>query len=144
MTYALAWPLQKALYATLIADPTLISLVGEGHFYDEPPHGESDETPDNAYVVIGDEAVTPWDTKTERGAIHTFDVIIYTQQRGYSLAKQIAGRISDLLETEPLTLARGRIINLNFENSVTAREDQGLSRQITLTFRAVLEDTSLL
>ena len=136
MTMVLAAPLQTALFARLTSAPELASL--NGRIYDDAPHQSADVA--DAYVTIGDESVVAWDTATDKGAIHSLVIRIYSPVRGFLTSKQIAGAVCDVLCDNELTLSRGRVVTQQFIRAETRREEQGALRRIDLTFQFVLED----
>lgn len=136
MTMVLAAPLQTALFSRLTTAPELAAL--NGRIYDDAPHQSADAT--EAYITIGDESVSPWDTATGTGAIHDVVIRIYSPVRGFLTSKQIAGSICETLCGADLALNRGRVITQQFIRAETRREEQGALRRIDLTFRFVIED----
>ncbi|MEM8596480.1 MAG: DUF3168 domain-containing protein, partial [Pseudomonadota bacterium] len=80
MTYALAWPLQEAVYTVLTAAPEVTALAGT-HLYDAAPPvgGAAEDLP--LYAVIGDETVQDWSTADGCGAEHLFTVSVYAAER---------------------------------------------------------------
>lgn len=135
MTYAVAQPLQAAVFTALQSDPALTTLVG-GHVYDAVPQGTLPDT----YVRIGAETVTDASDGTGAGAMHRFIVSVITTAPGFSAIKEVAGAVSDALHDADLPLSRGRLIFLKFERAVASREDAGASRQVDVRFRARVED----
>lgn len=136
MTMVLAAPLQTALFARLTSAPELALL--NGRIYDDAPHQSADDA--EAYLTIGDESVTAWDTATDRGATHTIVIRVYSPVRGFLTPKQIAASVCEALCDDALSLSRGRVVTQQFIGAETRREEQGALRRIDLTFRFVLED----
>lgn len=140
MTYALAEPLQTAVYSALIADVALTALVGTD-IYDAPLPLETGIAP-SEYVMIGAEQVTNSGSKTENGAIHDLTVSVHSNSDGFAKSKQIAGAICDVLLDAQLNMSRGKLVYLRF---LKARADAGkppTKRTIALRFRAYVEDSS--
>lgn len=137
MTFALSWPLQKAVYASLRADPEIAALVGD-RVFDEPPQRDPgcDQGP---LILIGDDAAEAWGAGADEGAAHVLDVAVVSSARGFAEAKRIAGAICDALR-DPLPLERGRVVSTTFMTGRTARPQGGGVRRIDLRFRVVLED----
>ncbi|HUF56380.1 MAG TPA: DUF3168 domain-containing protein [Thermohalobaculum sp.] len=139
MTYALSWPLQRAIYDTLAADPTLTALLG-GRIYDAPPPFEADAAPDAIWVTLGDERVDDWSTKDSSGAVHMLAIAVHAPQRGFGEAKDVAGVISDVLTGAALAPERGRVVHVGFVSGRTRRSDNDLMRRVELRFRVLVED----
>ena len=133
MTMAMAAPLQTALYDRLVVLPAL-----GGRVFDDAPHQSADVG--GAYVTLGDETVAPWDTATDKGAIHAVRVRVYSPVRGFLPAKALAADVVAALDDAPLTLSRGKVITQEFTGAETRREELGALRRIDLTFRIVIED----
>ena len=136
MTYALSPALQSAVYAELVADPGLTSILGTD-IYDALPPGVLP----SIYALIGPETVRDRSDMTGRGADHDFTVSIVTDGAGFATAKAAAGAVSDALNGADLGLSRGRLVGLRFVKATAARRGSGEQRQITLTFRARVEDS---
>lgn len=135
MTYALAQPLQAALYQRLSSDPVLLALTG-GHVYDQLPTGPVP----SLYLTLGPEVARDRSDKTGRGSEHDLTLSIVAAATGFSAAKTAAAAASDALLGEPLMLARGRVVGLSFLRAQARPRGQGETRQIDLTFRARVED----
>lgn len=135
MSYALSAPLQAAVFQSLSADPVLQALLGDAIF-DQMPAGR---LPD-LYISIGPERVTDASDKLGVGAWHRFNVFVITATSGFAQAKQVAGRVSDILHDADLSLSRGRLVGLRFERAAAKRIGAGNRRQIDLSFRARVED----
>lgn len=136
MSYEFAASLQRAVYGRLAADPEMIALVGAA-IHDAPLDPQDDAAPD--YVTLGEESVRANDTKTSRGAIHDFSVVVHSGRDGFDTVKRIAGAVCASLMNAPLELEAGRVVGLRF---LQARADRGRSpekRRVALRFRAVVD-----
>lgn len=139
MTYALALPLQQAIYTTLTSNGPLAVLV-EGRVYDAPPHGSTGPDPTLDYVTLGEERVRADGSKDCLGAVHDFTVEVHSGHDGFSKAKAIAGSVCDALIDAPLPLSRGTLAGLRFLGAQALRARRPNRRRIVLRFRAVVED----
>ncbi len=135
MSYGVSHALQGAVFQALVADTALGALVGNA-IYDAPLPGGLP----SLYVVIGPEKAKDASDKTGRGAEHEFSIEVISDAAGFSSAKAAAGAVSDVLIDAELSLSRGRLVSLGFVKAVAERTNGDL-RQITLTFRARVEDT---
>ncbi|MEM8843364.1 MAG: DUF3168 domain-containing protein [Pseudomonadota bacterium] len=140
MTYALAWPLQEAVYQLLSGDAALGALVGG--IYDAAPQQVSDAADEGLYVTLGDEVAEDWRTASDAGALHTVTVSIHAPRRGFAEAKRAAGVISDLMAGAMPALSRGQIVQILFIDARTARAENDALRRIDLRFRVTIEDTA--
>lgn len=137
MTYALAWPLQRALFALLSGDPAVTAETG-GRIHDAAP--DRSEGPAGLHVLIGEERAADWSTATDAGAEHRVTISVVAEGEGYGPAKRAAAAICDAIAPEALSLERGRVVTARFLAARTARERKGAVRRIDLTFRIVVED----
>ena len=130
MTYALSAALPSAVYARLT------DQITDTPVYDALPTG----TLPALYITLGPEVVRDRSDQTGHGADHDFSVTIATETAGFAAAKLAAAQVSDALLDTVLTLTRGRIVSLNFLRATASRVDGSSVRQITLIFRARVED----
>lgn len=137
MTYALAHPLQAAIFGALSNDPTLTGLVGSA-IYDAVPSGVLPPL----YVTLGQELAVDKSDQTGAGAEHELNISVVTDSAGFSSAKEAAAAISDALVGADLTLARGTLVALNFHKAKAARVGTGDQRRIDLTFKARVDDSA--
>lgn len=136
MSYALAGPLQVAVYQILSAEPALAALVGTA-IYDGLPPGTVPET----YVSLGDEVVRDRSDRDGAGALHRFTVSVISEAQGFATAKAAAAAICDALDAAAPVLSRGRVVGLGFERATAKRSGStGQGRRIDLIFRARVED----
>ncbi|MDQ7080120.1 MAG: DUF3168 domain-containing protein [Paracoccaceae bacterium] len=135
MSYGMAAALQQAVFARLSADVALQAVVG-GDVYDSLPTGTLPTT----YVLLGEEDARTRGDVTARGAEHEFMVGVFSDAAGFAIAKQAAVAVSDALVDAPLSLARGRLVSLDFLRARARRGRAPGARRIELWFRARLDD----
>ncbi|WP_430448288.1 DUF3168 domain-containing protein [Rhodophyticola sp.] len=135
MSYGMTAALQTAVYAALAGDAVLDGLVG-GAIYDALPPGPVPPI----YVSLGPERVRDRSDKTGDGALHDFSVTVFSEQAGFQTAKEVAARVSDILDRAELTLARGRLSGLLFTRARARRTTGG--REIEIWFRAHVDDAA--
>jgi hypothetical protein len=135
MSYAVAAALQKAIYDRLTGDTGVAALVGDS-VYDALPDGALPAL----YVVLGAEDVRDASDKTGGGAEHRLVISVVTERAGFAAAKAVAAAVSDALVDADLSLARGRLVALNFAKARAMRVGTGSIRQINLTFNARVAD----
>ncbi len=138
MTYALAWPLQRAVYHRLATDLAVSALVGD-RIHDAPPPETAPGT--GPYLTLGDETAKDWSTQTDRGAEHVIAITVHAPAEGFAEAKRVAAAVSDALLRGELALDRGHLVCIGFLGAETRRAEGGRLRQIALRFRVLLEDT---
>lgn len=138
MTYALSADLQAAVYRRLSGDSDIIALVGTAAVFDAPPGPGLGAAPSD-YVTLGEESVRPNDTKTSRGALHDFSVVIHSARDGFGFGKRVAGAVCECLIDAPLEIEAGRLVGLRFLQARAERDGAPEKRRVTLRFRAVLD-----
>lgn len=136
MSYAMAAPLQSAVFQALSGDAALAALVG-GAVYDAMPPGPAPAT----YVTLGPEDSRDRSDCSGPGAVHRLVVSVITDSPGFHGAKQVAAAVSDALHGAALTLSRGALVDLTFYRARAKIESGGATRRIDLTFRARVDDT---
>ena len=135
MSYGMAAALQAAIWQHLSGDAGLTALLG-GAIFDAAPQGV---VPD-LYVVLGPEDARARGDGTAPGAEHRVTVSVVSAGAGFLAAKQVAGTVSDALESAAPVLDRGRLVSLNFLRARARRSQDGQLRRIDLTFRARVDD----
>lgn len=133
MSYAITAALQSAVYGALVGDTVLDGLVN-GAIHDALPPGPVPPV----YVSLGPERVRDRSDKTTGAARHDFSVTVISEQSGFQVAKEVAARVSDILDGADLTLSRGRLSRLLFTRARARRTSQG--REIEIWFRAFVDD----
>ena len=125
--------LQRALFAKLSADSTLMSLVG----------GVYDNVPQNTplpYVIIGDgtQVIRPAD-----GLVISecqLEIHVYTDSGGRKSALEILNRLHALLHLGTLSLTGFQLISLRAEQAATLLAEQGAQFKGTMhLFVAIAE-----
>lgn len=134
MSYQIAAALQGAVYQRLVGDAALQGLTG-GAIYDAVPPGEKPAS----FVVLGPEQVRDASDATGQGAEHRLVVSVHSTAAGFLDAKEVAGRVAELLVDAPLVLTRGRLVGIGFLRARALRTENGDARRIDLTFRARVE-----
>ncbi len=135
MSFAMAGPLQEAIFQHLAADPGLQALVGAA-IYDEVPPG----LPPGTYVVLGDEQTRDASDRDGAAALHELTISVVSDAAGFRTAKAVAAAVSDALEGASLVLSRGRLVGMWFVKARARRAGQGDVRRIDMRFRARTED----
>jgi hypothetical protein len=135
MTYAMTAALQAAVYGRLVADPGVQAVVG-GNVFDAAPGGALPET----YVVMGEETVAGRHDASGAVARHDLVVSVLSDAAGFATAKAAAAAVSAALDGAALTLSQGRLVDCRFRRAKAKRGTSPGSRQVDLTFRALVED----
>lgn len=132
MTYALAAPLQAAVFQRLSGNAAL----GAVPIFDAPPEGSAPAI----YVAFGPEDVRDRSDKTGRAARHRVALSVVGDGGGFHALKQTAAAVETALSGAPLTLSQGRVVSLRFERARARRDRNGTRRTVEMTFNALLDD----
>jgi hypothetical protein len=131
-----AWELQKAIYATLIADAPLVALLGGTRIYDDVPRGAA-----FPYVTFGPSTARDWSTGTESGSEHLLTLRVWSKAGGEKEVHLVLDAIRAALHEASLTLTGHRLVSLRHETSDATREPDGETYHGTARFRALTEPT---
>jgi hypothetical protein len=129
-----AGSLQKALFAALTADATLLVLLGGPRIYDDVPQASA-----FPYISFGPLTARDWSTATDTGSEHAITLNVWSQAKGRAQVHEIMAAARDALHGQSLTLDGHRLINLRHELSDARRSSDGETYHGTARFRAVTE-----
>lgn len=131
-----AWSLQQAIFAKLIGDTTLTTLLGGPRLYDGAPQGSA-----FPYLTFGQSTARDWSTATDDGNEHILTLHVWSRARGASQTQAIMDAIRAALHDQPLDVDGHRLVNLRAEFSDSRRDPDGETTHGTVRFRAVTEPT---
>ena len=126
--------LRAAIHDALIADASLLSVLGGPKIYDEPPRAAA-----FPYVTLGEARITDFSTGSEAGEEHQLTLHAWSRQGGHKEAHIIAGALLQALDDAALALADHALINLRFSVADVRREADGRTYHALVRFRAVTE-----
>jgi hypothetical protein len=129
--------LQKAIHARLMADATLVTIMGTPRIHDEAPQRTA-----FPYVTSASSTLRDYSTGTEAGHEHLVTLNVWSRAAGRKEAHAIMLAIRNALHDATLTLEDHRLVNLRHELSEVRREEDGDTIRGTLRLRAVTEPTS--
>jgi hypothetical protein len=127
------WALQQALYGALTGDAGVAALVSTRIFDDVPRDAAL------PYIVIGEDEESDWSTVTESGSEHSLTLHVWSRAAGYKEIKQICDAVRGALDGAAPPVSGFYLIDLRFENTRTARQNDGRTYHAIMRFRAVLE-----
>ena len=136
MPTAASTALRAAIHDALAADAALVSLLGGGKVYDEPPRGAV-----FPYVTLGETRIADFSTGDARGQEHALTLHAWSRQGGHKEAHLLAGALLQALDDAPLTLSEHRLVNLRFAVADVRREADGRTYHALVRFRAMTEPT---
>ena len=132
MNAALA--LQRAMRNALLADTTLVGLLGGAHIFDEVPRGEPP-----LHVVFEMIETRDWSTVSGKAHEHFVTIEVVTNARSRALAQSICNAIEAVLDQAALTLEGHKLINLRLAFWSVSRRKSSENFGATLRFRAATE-----
>ena len=127
-------PVQAAVLQLLTADATLDALITG--VYDYLP----EETP-FPYVMVGEATESPVNAHDRYGRHTVVTLHVWSQYRGYAQALRIGGRVTALLDHQPLTVAGldHVVTRYEFSQTLTDPEAPGNIRHVVLRYRVVTQ-----
>lgn len=124
--------LQKAVYAALTEDATLMAMVSG-------VHSHVPERTAFPYIVIGEGVVKDHSTKTGEMEEITATVFVFSRARGSKETLDIMARVKELLDDAALVLTGYSLVYLRFVNAEVTQAREVLTWQGVLTFKALVE-----
>lgn len=106
MASHISWVLQKAIVERLQNDDDLIQKINKRVYDVTPPN------PVFPYVVLGQDTIKAWNSKTSLGHDISFIIHIFTRNRSRMEMKDIIAKIIDALKLNPLYLEANLLIYL--------------------------------
>lgn len=131
MSYANAPALQSAIYNALSGDATLDGLVS-GAIFDMAPGGVVPAR----FVALGPEKVAVQTDASGCGAVHDFEVMVVSESDGFLALKEIAARVSEVLDGAALPMGTGALVSLAFTRAQALRRTTDDTRRVRMFFRA--------
>lgn len=129
-----SWSLQRAIYDVLVADATVLGLLGGPRIFDA--------VPDNSafpYLTLGQSTVTDWSTGSDTGEEHRLALNVWSRAAGRREAHEIMAALRLALHECELELVGHRLVSLRHESSDVRREADGITVRGAVRFRAVTE-----
>lgn len=131
--------IQVAIYQTLASDSTLMALVTG--VYDTAPQAlDAGAAANFPYVTIGEDTHVEWDTDTELGADVTVTIHVWSRDRGRKETKTIQGLIYGLLHRASLSISGYNLVGVDWLQSDSFLDTDGLTRHGVQTFRITVEE----
>ena len=127
------WEFQKAVYAQLTGDSTLMAMVTGVYDYVQ-------EETAYPYITIGNITGSEWTTLATSGVQVALTVEVFTRDRGRKTAADIIQRVHELLHDANLAVTGKTLVNLYFDSSDITLGRDGLSYQGNAVFKASIQD----
>ena len=100
-----------------------------------------DSVPDSGafpYVVIGDDSLLDFSTKTGAGIEAAALVQVFSRALGYSEAKTIAGQVVGALASASLNVTGFRVVSIDLDGMESFRD--GEDRRVVVRFKLKLQE----
>ena len=136
-----AFQLQKAIDATLIADSTLLALLGTGTSASIVANPVQ-SNPVFPYISFGESISNEWTTKTKNGAETTIDLHVFSQTGDQEQCAAILDRIHTLLHFADLTVSGNSLVFIiwdSFSTSMVDDTDERITFHGIIRFRAITQ-----
>ena len=131
--------IQAAIYSALSGDSTLMASV-TGVYDDVPQSGDPGDGSAFPYITIGEASHLEWDTDTELGADVTVTIHVWSRHRGRKEVKEIQGHIYRLLHRASLIISGYNLVGVDWIQSDSFMDADGLTRHGVQTFRITIEE----
>ena len=123
---------QTVIYDALSASTAVTDLVTG--IYDAVPQQEA-----FPYITLGEALHSEWDTYAEVGNNVSIVINTWSRERGRQETKQIQGEIYNTLHRATLTVSGYNIAGIDFEQSESFMDADGLTRHGVQSFRILIE-----
>lgn len=137
--------LQQALF-TQLNNTALTNLLSSAHvgvaiFSDVPDVDDGQPDADFPYVVIGNDTITPFDTKDNVGGNALVQVDAYSRSTSKLQIKTISDAIDARLRRQPLTMAGVTHITTELESNNLIRDQDGRTMRAIILYRVMWLNT---
>ena len=130
---------QDAIYDALTGNSSLMARI-KGVYDSVPQATDPGSSAAFPFVTIGEDTVNEWDTDTELGADLTITIHVWSRYRGRKETKDIQGAICGILHRANLTISGYNLVGIDWLNSQSFMDSDGLTRHGVQTFRVTIED----
>jgi len=125
-----SWEVQRAVYAALTGDGTLMGLVQGVH--DHVPAGAA-----FPYVTVGEATASAWGGAGLDGIEATLTLHAWSRARGHKEVKTILAALHRILHDASLAVTGQALVNLRFDFAESLLDEDGLTYHGISRFRAV-------
>lgn len=136
---AYEFSIQDVVHDALTGNAALMALVKGVH--DAVPQAvDSGDGAAYPYVTLGEDTAQEWDTDTSVGADLTITLHVWSRYRGRKEVKQIQGAIYNVLHRATLVIAGHHLVGIDWIQSDSFLDADGLTRHGVQTFRITVEE----
>ena len=131
--------LQQAIYTALTGDATLMALI-TGIYADVQQPNLPEDDAVFPYVVIGQDSLTVFDTKTNNGVRALVQIDVWSRQNNLTQVKDIGSAVYDVLQKGDLTITGGHHILTRAEIQDYSTDPDGHTKRGLLTFVVLYDE----
>lgn len=129
-----SWEVQKSVYAALIANSNLTSLLASGSasVVDSPKQGAA-----LPYIDLGEVETRDASTKSYVGDEVYMTIHVWSDYRGKKEISDIFKQIKTSLNRQELVVSENQLVDITFENSRVFRDADGVTQHGVIQFQAI-------
>lgn len=131
--------LQRALYNALTGNAPLMALIN-GVFADVQQPDLPEDDADFPYVVIGQDNLSPFDTKTDNGASALCQIDIWSRSNNLIEAKTVASAIYDVLQKGSLAISGADHVLTRVESETYSKDPDGQTKRGMCMYRILYDE----
>lgn len=131
--------LQRAIYAALTGDAALMALVTGVHVDVQQPNLPEDAAA-FPYVVMGQDNITSWDTKSDNGGNALCQIDVWSRQNNLLEVKAIGSAIHAALHMQPLTITGAEHVLTAVETSTYSKDPDGHTKRGMVMVRVLYDE----
>jgi hypothetical protein len=131
--------LQQSIYDALTGDVTLMALI-TGVFADVVQPNLPENDANFPYVVIGQDTLSPFDTKTDNGTNALCQIDVWSRQNNLTEAKNVGTAVYDVLQKGSLTISGAHHILTRAVGQAYSTDPDGHTKRGLLTFTVMYDE----
>lgn len=131
--------LQEAIYAALTGDVTLMALITGVYADIQQPNLPEDDSA-FPYVVIGQDSLATFDTKTENGVQALAQIDVWSRQNNLTEAKDVGTAVYNILQKGSLTITGAHHILTRAVGQDYSTDPDGHTKRGLLTFTVLYDE----
>ena len=131
--------LQESIYDALTGDVTLMALITGVYADVQQPNLPEDDSL-FPYVVIGQDSLATFDTKTENGVRALTQIDVWSRQNNLTEAKDVGTAVYDVLQKGVLTISGAHHILTRAVGQDYSTDPDGHTKRGLLTFTVIYDE----
>jgi len=131
--------LQRAIYAKLTNDAALMALI-KGVYADVQQPNLPEDGASFPYVVIGQDTITSWDTKTDDGGNALCQIDVWSRQNNLLQAKDVGGAVYNALHQTSLSITGAEHVLTTVETATYSKDPDGHTKRGMVMVRVLYDE----